>query len=395
MKIDSVKLKIKIIFWGLVFFSAPFSAVQASALYILPQSQNIYIGDSFLADVSIDTGEEEINAIEGAIIFPEEKLEVIDVIKGDSIIGLWIKEPNYSSKKGEIYFSGGMPKGFKGQGSIFKINFRTRENTGNKNFAEVFFKDNLRVFLNDGRATPAKNEVLSGTYNIISRTADELNIVSVSHPDINKWYSNNVLNLHWDIKEDAQYSYILSKDALTEADDIPDRPEGELQWMGDMKYEGLEDGIYYFYVKEKPFGENWNRNTVFRSMIDTTPPEKLTAEIAEIEGKRYAVFSAQDASSGIDHFEISESGNKGYFGIFSRREGDWKIAANPYLLENQTLSDNIKVKAVDKAGNQLAAEIFSKPEAFSYRMIVLILLAFAALFWVFFKLLSKFKYGKG
>ncbi len=390
MKNDNVKFKI--IFFGLCLFFIWFSCAKASTVYIIPQYQNIYEGDTFLADVQIDTEQESINALEGTVIFPENKLAAIDIIKGDSIIGLWIKEPNYSSKKGEISFAGGMPKGFSGQGSLFKIIFKVSDGGGST--AEVFIKDNLRVLLNDGKATAAKVKFLSGSYRIVGRSAGLPAVSSSSHPDSDKWHNNDTLRLHWALKDNSEYSYILSLDSVVETDEIPDKPEGNLVWMGDIKYEGLSDGIYYFHLKEKPIGGNWSRDAVFRAMIDKTLPEKLTAEIAEIEGKKYAVFSAQDLASGIERYEISESGNNGYFNNFFKKENIWKNAINPYLLEDQALSENIKIKAIDKAGNEKIIEIIPKPQKFYYEIAILILAALIILFWFALKKFIRFKHGK-
>jgi len=77
---------------------------------------------------------------------------------------------------------------------------------------------------------------------------------------------------------------------------------------------------------------------------DNILPESFKVEISQnpaiFEGKYFIVFSTTDKQSGIDYYEIKE-GKK-----------NWKIAVSPYILENQKLTSDIWVKAVDKAGNQ-------------------------------------------
>lgn len=72
------------------------------------------------------------------------------------------------------------------------------------------------------------------------------------------------------------------------------------------------------------------------------------------EGKYFIAFSTIDLETGIDYYEI--------------KEGDrpWKRDKSPYLLEDQTLQSIIKVKAVDKAGNERIAELMPPilPEPF-------------------------------
>ena len=79
-------------------------------------------------------------------------------------------------------------------------------------------------------------------------------------------------------------------------------------------------------------------------------PEKFTPIIScsdEIYGGNYfLVFSTQDKNSGINYYEISEG------------EEPFRIAQSPYLLRNQKLDKDIRVRAVDKAGN-IRTEIIS------------------------------------
>ncbi|MDO8264971.1 MAG: hypothetical protein Q7T34_01210, partial [Candidatus Parcubacteria bacterium] len=171
----------------------------------------------------------------------------------------------------------------------------------------------------------------------------------------------------WKLIEGAQYSYILSKDPLAGPDLVPDKPAGEMIWMGDIKYEGLEDGIYYFSLLQKLPGENWFMKVTYRAMVDSIKPEEFTPEIGQdmalFEGRKFLSFITTDQTSGIDHYEINETGT-------------WKIAQNPYVLENQSLNNKISVKAIDKAGNERITEYV--PEAVpqkipSYLVIVFIL----------------------
>ncbi len=94
--------------------------------------------------------------------------------------------------------------------------------------------------------------------------------------------------------------------------------------------------------------------------FDIEPPEpfavELTKDILPQEKRNFAVFSTTDKQSGIDHFEILEADS---FELERQTEWgmEWKIAQDPYyLLEDQDLGSIIKVKAVDKAGNERVVE---------------------------------------
>ncbi len=77
---------------------------------------------------------------------------------------------------------------------------------------------------------------------------------------------------------------------------------------------------------------------------DDYPPESFDPYISKddsiFDGKYFLVFMAHDKNSGIDYYEISE-GLRPY-----------TRAVSPYLLKYQSLDKTIRIKAVDKAGNQ-------------------------------------------
>lgn len=83
--------------------------------------------------------------------------------------------------------------------------------------------------------------------------------------------------------------------------------------------------------------------------VDLVAPEPFEIKIKKdpgiFEGKYFIVFSTVDSGTGVDHYEIKE-GNS-----------EWKTGKSPYLLEDQSVSNKIFVKAVDKAGNSKESEI--------------------------------------
>ena len=117
---------------------------------------------------------------------------------------------------------------------------------------------------------------------------------------------------------------------------------------------------------------------------DNIVPELFEIEVHQyptiFEGKYFITFFTSDKQTGIDYYEVKEGSQ------------DWKKAESPYLLEDQNLKAIIKVKAIDKAGNERIAEyspeISRKP--LQYLEIILILLGIWITVWV----IRKLKYVK-
>lgn len=68
---------------------------------------------------------------------------------------------------------------------------------------------------------------------------------------------------------------------------------------------------------------------------------------AMFDGKYFVVFSAQDAGSGIDYYQVYETKYK----TANLTNVKWVTAQSPYVLQDQGLNSYIYVRAVDKAGN--------------------------------------------
>jgi len=150
------------IFIGILFSIFIPLGARAATLYLLPQSQIIHQGETFLIEVRLDTEGEEINAIEGNINLPLDLLEFIDFSKGESILSLWPKEPIISDNS--LSFIGGAPGGFKGEERIGRIILKGKmEGKG-----EINFKEGSKVLLNDPLGTPAKLSTFGANFTILA-----------------------------------------------------------------------------------------------------------------------------------------------------------------------------------------------------------------------------------
>lgn len=297
------QLKIRNFYLFIVIFTFSFfflNFCRAATLYLEPVHSEYHQGDIFITEVKLNTEREYINTAKVNLTFSQDILEVKNFSQGNSILTLWVEEPNFSNQAGAISFAGGIPGGYQGQnGLLGKIIFKAKE----EGKAEILFQETSQVLLNDGFGTSAELKTQKATFNVLAEKIE------------------------------------VSKDA----------------WQEEIKK-------------------------------DTILPEPFKIEIhqdpAIFEGKYFIVFSTTDKQTGIDQYEIKEG------------QKDWKIAQSPYCLEDQTLQSVIKVKAVDKAGNERVVEIQAiKKITWKdwLRRVILILIGLGILYLILRRIIPKFK----
>lgn len=93
---------------------------------------------------------------------------------------------------------------------------------------------------------------------------------------------------------------------------------------------------------------------------DDLSPEKFSIVLERttnaFSNNYFIVFNTTDKQSGIDHYEVIEEplDSKNLFG-WGAETAPWIEAKSPYVLDDQSLNSTIRVKAVDKAGNEYIA----------------------------------------
>lgn len=99
---------------------------------------------------------------------------------------------------------------------------------------------------------------------------------------------------------------------------------------------------------------------------DTIPPEEfsivLEKDTRAFSGQYYISFNTTDKQTGIDQYQVieeplSELGSFRWGGV----NAPWIVTRSPYVLKDQTLNSTIRVKAIDKAGNEYIATLVPDP----------------------------------
>ncbi len=121
-------------------FAAEFSFIDAKGIGPLVAE------DGLMVDLILDTQGENINALEGTIIFPTDLLELKRVDDGGSIVNYWINRPDFKDDN----FAGIIPAGFNGRAKVLSLIFEVKAG-GN----DIIDLTDARVLLNDGKASDA------------------------------------------------------------------------------------------------------------------------------------------------------------------------------------------------------------------------------------------------
>jgi hypothetical protein len=95
---------------------------------------------------------------------------------------------------------------------------------------------------------------------------------------------------------------------------------------------------------------------------DTVPPEAFSIALEQdgktFGGKAYIVFNTTDKQTGISHYEvIEENSTESKLFRFGAANNPWVETRSPYVLKDQSLRSLIRVRAVDKAGNEYIATL--------------------------------------
>ena len=321
-------------------------SAQEASFYVLPESGNYEVGQSFRVDVLINSEGISLNASQATIHFPTDKLRVIDISKNNSIFSLWTQEPIWSNLQGTISFGGGLPNpGFRGSaGKVISIIFQGKS----KGEARIYFKEEA-ILANDAWGTNIFSFSQEGNYPIFETKPSEVEkvpaapeISSSTHPNPNKWYSNSNSEFQWKVSSDIiAVSFELNQISVFDPGDISQRI------LDSKVFEKVDDGIWYFHLKLKN-AIGWGVVSHFKVQIDTKAPDPFEI-VVDNEGDPtnpypFLYFESQDDGSGISYYEI-KIGTGDVFRLF-------EVENNPFQMSRQAPGVHLVIiRAIDEAQN--------------------------------------------
>ncbi len=317
------------------------AAAAGASLNISPAGGTYQVGG--LLDVSfvVDTGGESINAVAADVLFPPDKLQVVNPVASTSFISVWVAPPAYSNTDGTIHFQGGLPNpGIKTSGGVIStVSFRVKA----PGRAIIKYAPTSKVLRNDGEGTNILTSTSSAEFTLkIPPPAGPL-VSSPTHPDQNLWYNNPQVQLTWEPAENAGgYSSSFDQTAKSTPDETVDTTSTA------TSVKASSDGVWYFHLRAKT--DSWGGTTSYPIQIDTTPPAaytpKLDRDVVTVQDSGTLRFLTSDAASGIDHYEVKEVTND------TSTSTLFVEAGSPYTISQHPAGNyEYIVRAFDRAGN--------------------------------------------
>lgn len=268
----------------------------AAALYIDPALNELNRGDAVELSVRLDVDEDAqecINAVDAVITY-SENIAPVDISIGDSIFSMWVQQPVIDKEARTISFAGGMPNGYCGRIQ------------GDPRLTNTIAK---LIFRSPGFSIGGGNS--------------SSNEATVSFTEFTSAYLNDGLGTM-----------------------VTPQTYGARMFLNPTAGSGIVD----------PWREAVG--------ADTVPPEEFSIflnkdeEGLDFSGKYYISFNTLDKQTGIDQYQVMEQPIE-QFGTFTwgRADAPWITARSPYVLDDQSLNSIIRVRALDKAGNEYIATL--------------------------------------
>lgn len=152
-------------------------AVFAGSISLSPASGTFQDGKTFSVRINVSSPDQAVNAASGVLSFPPDKLRIVALSKGESILSLWVQEPSYSNSLGTVNFEGVVPNpGFTGSsGNILTVTFKV---IGQGVIGLKFTSGSLLA--NNGEGTNVANNLLGASYTLVVAPPEEKKVETPS-----------------------------------------------------------------------------------------------------------------------------------------------------------------------------------------------------------------------
>ncbi len=265
----------------------------AATLYLSPTETTLARGETKTFSMRLDVDEDECVNAIDAVVTYSPSLEPIDISRGQSIMSMWVEEPTIDRTNRTITFAGGIPNGYCG-----RIDGDPR--LTNNIIDLVFQSPGFVIGGNRGTSTEAA----------------EITIAEQTQVYLNDGFGTRV----------ALNRYPAKITLLSE--------------VGNIQNSAWGDAV----------------------AADDAAPESFSIALERTDnafsGRWFITFNTTDKQSGLDHYEVMEEPLKDFWSFaWGAADAPWVEVRSPYELKDQSLNSTIRVRAIDKAGNEYIASL--------------------------------------
>ncbi len=304
-------------FFGVLMLCGLALPASAATLYLSPTTAELNRGDSVKLSLRLDVDQDEcVNAIDGVVRY-SENIEPIDISRGASIMSIWVEEPVIDRTNRTITFAGGIPNGYCGR--------IVGDPRLTNNIVDLIFQ--------------SPGFVVGGTNRGTSTDTATVEIAPETQVYLNDGFGTRTT--------------VTSYPATLSLTSEPGRGAAT-PWTDQVA-------------------------------ADEQPPEEFSIELTRSENafsnRWFITFNTTDKQSGIDHYEVMEEPLADFWDFrWGAVDAPWEEARSPYVLKDQSLNSTIRVRAIDKAGNEYVATLVPEKGQQAITRNALIVYAFAGTF---------------
>lgn len=304
-------------FFGVLTLCLLALPASAATLYLSPTTAELNRGDSVKLSLRLDVDQDEcVNAIDGVVRY-SENIEPIDISRGASIMSIWVEEPIIDRANRTITFAGGIPNGYCGR--------IVGDPRLTNNIIDLIFQSPGFVVGGGNRGTSTDTATVE--------LAPETQV-----------YLNDGFGTRTTV---TSYGATLA-------------------------------------LKSTP-GQGAQTPWTDQVAADNDPPEEFSIELTRSDNafsnRWFITFNTTDKQSGIDHYEVMEEPLADFWDFrWGAVDAPWEETRSPYVLKDQSLNSTIRVRAIDKAGNEYVATLVPDEAERALTRNALIVYAFAGVF---------------
>jgi len=262
----------------------------AALLYFDPDVSSVKRGDLVMVDLRLDVENEEcVNVIDG-VVYHDPSIKLVDISRGTSILSIWLEPPAIQASDNKVTFAGGIPGGYCGR-------IPGDPSLTNNVITLIFRSPGLTI---GGGEAADQARVWVG--------------------EESQALLNDGLGTKTTLLLQDAYISLNEGAGATQQDEWSELISSDNQLPSDFVINLTRD--------------DQNDDPAF-------------------SGRYFITFSAVDKQSGIDHYEVMEEPFSEFYSFkWGRADAPWITTESPYVLTDQSLNSTIRVKAVDKAGNE-------------------------------------------